>query len=46
MDLALLIISGIGGLLCLYLATDCLLRASRENVLPDIESIEIGDTTL
>ena len=44
MVLVLLVISGIGGLFCLYLAVACLLAASRENGLPDIEDIEIGDT--
>jgi hypothetical protein len=44
MDLVLLILSGIGGIFCLYLAIDCLLTASRENMLPDIEDIEISET--
>ncbi|MFO7560260.1 MAG: hypothetical protein R6X10_15615 [Desulfobacterales bacterium] len=44
MVFALLILSGIGGIFSLYLAIACLLAASRENVLPDIEDIEIGKT--
>jgi len=38
----LLILFGIGGLFCLYLTVACLLAASQENVLPDIEDVEIG----
>jgi hypothetical protein len=38
----LLIISGIGVMFCLYLAIVCLLAASQENMLPDIEDIEIS----
>jgi len=42
MILFLLILSGIGVIFCLYLAIACLLAASQENVLPDIEDIEIS----
>ena len=46
MLLALVVISGICGLSCLYLAIDCLFTASRENLLPDMERVDIGDTVL
>jgi hypothetical protein len=42
MALVLLILSGICGIFCLYLSIACLLAASQENVMPDIEDIEIG----
>jgi len=42
MLLVLLIISGIFGIFCLYLAVACLLAASQENMFPDIEDVEIG----
>ena len=44
MDLVLLILSGIGGIVCLYLAIDCLLAASQENMLTDIKDVDIGET--
>ena len=37
----LIIIVGIIAILCLFVAITCLLAASRENQLPDIEDIEI-----
>jgi len=39
----LLIIVGIVAILCLFGAVTCLLAASRENQLPDIEDIEIAE---
>lgn len=41
MDLVLLILSGIGGIFCLYLAIDCLLAASQENMMTDIKDVDI-----
>ncbi len=42
----LLIIVGIAAMLCLFGAIDCLLAASRENQLPDIEDVEIVEKGL
>jgi hypothetical protein len=39
----LLIIVGIVAILCLFGAVTCLLAASRENQLPDIEDVEISE---
>jgi hypothetical protein len=38
----LFVLFGIAGLFCLYLTVACLLAASQENVLPDIEDVETG----
>ena len=44
MVLILIILSGIVGIFTLYLVIACLLAASQENGLPDIEDIEISET--
>jgi hypothetical protein len=41
--LILLIFGGIGAILCLYGAAVCLLAASDENQLPDIENVEVSE---
>jgi hypothetical protein len=39
----LLVIFGLGSIFCLYLVIACLIAASQENELPDIEDIEISE---
>jgi len=41
MALILIILSGIGGIFCLSLGIACILSASQENELPDIEDVDI-----
>ena len=42
----LLALFGLGGIFCLYLAVICLLAASRENTLPDINDVEVGEISM
>jgi len=41
----LLIFVGLVTLFCLYLVIACLFAAAREHDLPDIEDVEVGETS-
>jgi len=40
-----LIFAGLVTLFCLYLVVACLFAASREHDLPDVEDVEVGETS-